>query len=467
MARAPKILTPTGILERVGIAVAEWMERWFPDAFVFALLAVIIAFLGAWSAGTAPLEAAKYFGSGFWSLIPFTMQMAMIVIGGYVLATTPVMTRLIRWLAARNMTGRQAVALVALFSTTTSLISWGFSLVISGLLVLELLRRNKAVDYRAAGAAAYLGLGSVWALGLSSSAALMMSTPSAIPPALVKISGVIPLAATILTWQSGLCVIIVVAVSVAVAFFSAPSARNVRSLKWLTDQAPRKASAEVSGNKMAWLETTPVLTIPVCALGLIYLGQIVAEKGWQQALDLNTYNLMILLVGFLLHWTPRSFVTSVADAVPATSGILIQFPFYAGVFALMTQSPLTTALAHFFTEASTQSSYPVVVAVYSGILGLLIPSGGSKWVIEAPYILAAAKELKVNLGWVVQIYNASEALPNLINPFFMLPILGIMRVRARELVGYSTIQLFFHLPIVIFLLWILSQTLPYDAPVTP
>jgi len=82
-----------------------------------------------------------------------------------------------------------------------------------------------------------------------------------------------------------------------------------------------------------------------------------------------------------------------------------------------------------------------LVAAYSAGLGVLIPSGGSKWVVEAPYVLEAAVTNRVHLGWVVQIYNASESLPNLINPFWMLPLLGILKLRARDLAGYG-IRLF-------------------------
>ena len=127
-------------------------------------------------------------------LIPFTMQMAMIIIGGYVLASTPAVYWVIQRLASVPSTPRGAIAFVAFFSMSsfTSLISWGFSLIFSGLLVRELVKRMDGIDYRAIGAAAYLGLGSIWALGLSSSAALMMATKGSIPPALFNISGLNP-----------------------------------------------------------------------------------------------------------------------------------------------------------------------------------------------------------------------------------------------------------------------------------
>src|ERR1700722_5697453 len=204
----------SGPFMRWGCVLTNWSERWFPDAFIFALLATIIVFLAGWALGSSVKDLVGDFGEGFWSLVPFTMQMAMIILGGYIVASSPPVSRLICWLSNIPTTPRGAVALVAFVSTSTSLISYGFSLIFAGFLAREISRRPLKVDYRALGAAAYLGLGSVWALGLSSSAALLMATKSAMPPELLNISGVIPLSQTIYTWQNILSALIVMAVSV-------------------------------------------------------------------------------------------------------------------------------------------------------------------------------------------------------------------------------------------------------------
>ena len=128
-------------------------------------------------------------------------------------------------------------------------------------------------------------------------------------------------------------------------------------------------------------------------------------------------------------------------------------------------SGLTEVLAKFFVSISTQQTLPFVIGVYSAILGLFLPSGGGKWIVEAPYVLEAANQLKVNLGWMVLVYNAAEALPNFINPFWMLPLLGLTGVKARDLAGYSILQLIILAPVVLILLWALGLTLPYVAPI--
>jgi short-chain fatty acids transporter len=456
-----------GGFARVGMALADWSQRWFPDAFVFALAALIIVFLAAWIQGTAVPDLVRYFGEGFWSLIPFTMQMAIIIIGGYVVASSPPVYGLIRRLSRLPRTARTAVAFVAFFSMATSLVSWGLSLIFSGILAREIVKNVRGIDYRAIGAAAYLGTGTVWALGLSSSAALVMATPSALPAALLKISGVIPLSQTIYTWQSVSTAAILMVSSVVVAYLSAPATSTKTAESFGVTSGLEMPRLEERKTPAEWLEYAPALSIIVGVIGVAYLAQVLAERGPMAALDLNTYNLLFLMAGLLLHWRPRSFIRAVNDAVPATAGVLIQFPFYGGIFGIITMSAISRELAHFFVQFSSTSTYPVLVSIYSGILGMFVPSGGSKWIIEAPYVLQAAKDLHVNLGWVVQIYNTAEALPNLVNPFWMLPLLGILKARARDLIGFGLLYLLVNSVLVLFFMWFFAQTFTYVPPVIP
>lgn len=455
-------------LVRFGLGLANWSERWFPDPLIFALMGIVIVFVAGLLLKESPAKLAIQGGKNFWTLVPFTMQMVMIIVGGYVVASTPIVYRTIQALAGIPKTPRGAVAMVALFSMLTSLISWGLSLIFSGLFVRELAHRVKGMDYRAAGAAAYLGLGAVWAMGLSSSAAMLMATKSAMPPTLFNISGLIPLTQTLFLWQSIATTVVLIGVSVAIAYFSTPAAENARTAEsYGISYEPIRASLEVRSKPGEWLEYSPVLTVLVAALLCWYLIDVfrTSPQGALAALDLNTYNLMFITAGLLLHWRPKRFMRAVADCVPATGGVLIQFPFYAVIFGMIVGTGVAEALAKLFATISTHNTYPLLVAVYSAVLGVFIPSGGSKWIVEAPYVLQAANLHQVHLGWVVQIYNASEALPNLINPFWMLPLLGILKLKARDIVGYGMLQLAVHVPVVFFLCWLFARTIPYVPPV--
>jgi short-chain fatty acids transporter len=454
-------------LERFGLSLAAWSEKWFPDAWVFALVGIVFIFFFGIIIGESPANLAMAGGKQFWVLIPFTMQMAMIIIGGYVVASTPAVYWVIRKVALIPKNGKSAVAWIAFFSVVTSLISWGLSLIFSGLLVREMTRRLDDMDYRAAGAAAYLGLGAVWALGLSSSAALMMATKSAIPTKLFEISGLIPLTQTLFIWANLWTILALMIVSILVAYFSAPNpkrAKNAKGFGLSFDELDM--SVEPRQKPGEWLEYSPLLIVIVVAILVYYLIDVfrTSPTGALAALDLNTYNLIFITAGMLLHWRPKRFLKAVAQAVPATGGVLIQFPFYAVIFGMIIGTGINGWLTDLFYKVTTQGTYPLLVAVYSAVLGVFIPSGGSKWVVEAPYVLQAANLHHVNLGWVTQIYNAAEALPNLLNPFWMLPLLGLLHVKARDLVGYSVLQMFIHVPLVFFLCWLFAQLIPYVPP---
>ena len=467
-----------GLLSRLGLRFTAWAERWFPDAYVFAAIAAAVVAVAALLNGSSPLVVAKSFGDGFWSLIVFTMQMALVAIGGYVVATSPPAARFIGRLAAVPVSGRQAIAYVAAISMILSLFNWGISLIFSALYVRALARRTELrMDYRAAGAAAYLGLGATWALGLSSSAAQLQANAASLPRSILDITGVIPFSQTIFLWQSMVMALVLITVSVAIALWSAPTAESAVTAQDLgIDLAEAKPATDATAARRPgeWLERSPLLTLLLCALGFGWLAQEFMAKSPLIAIaGLNTYNLLFLMIGMLLHWRPRSFLDAVSRSVPSTAGVIIQFPLYGAIAAMLTAAKgdgghtLSDRIAHLFVSISSVDSFAVVMGAYSAILGFFIPSGGGKWIIEAPYVMQAANELKVHLGWAVQVYNAAEALPNLINPFWMLPLLGVLSLKARDIVGFTFLQLLVHAPLVLFMLWFLGRTLSYVAPVMP
>lgn len=483
----PELEQPTA-LAALATRSAAWFEHWFPDAFAFAVLTVAAVFLMGLGVGRSAVQMAGYFGEGFWKMMEFTMQMVMIVVTGHALATAPPVSRGIDRLAAHAGSGRRAVAFVGLFSMLSSLLSWSFSLIFSGLLARSVARRaealsseealssggnSAAVDYRALGAAAYLGLGSIWALGLSSSAALLMATPSPTRLDLQRICGILPFSQTILCPQSLVMAAALLLLSLLVAWLTAPIGNSIKSAAdcgvdlgdGTQDASPLPDStSDTCPSPAMRLENSPFLTLIVVGVGTAYIGGHLIEHGLGALLDLPVYILVFLLAGLLLHWHPRSYTRAVVAATPAAAGLLLQYPLYSAAARMLTESGVTTRLAEFFVSHSSAQAFPLVVGLYSAVLGLFIPSAGGKWLIEAPYLMAAATRLHVHLGWVVQTYNAAEALPNLIHPFWMLPLLGILELKAKDVVGFTAVQFLVHVPAVLFLVWLLPQFLPYVPP---
>jgi short-chain fatty acids transporter len=463
-------------LARFAQRLAGWTEKWFPDAYVFALIGVVVVTLAALINGSTPKEVAEAFGGGFWDLATFTLQMAMVVLTGYIVATSPPAAKAISRIAQVPSTARGAVAFVALISCSVSMVNWGLSLVFSGLLARAIARRSDLeVDYRAIGAAAYMGLGAVWALGLSSSAAQLQATAESLPPELLKITGILDFGTTILTWQSLTMAVILIVLTVVIAWFSAPQGRSIRTAEdmgvdlddTVDPPAPRTKPGE-------WLERSRSLPIYVGLLSLLWLIYQFIDLPFLTVISsLDTYLLVFVVLGLVLHGTPRGFLDATTKAVPTTAGVLVQYPLYAGMAAVLTQAAgrgdlsVSEHLASLFTDLGGSGGFAIVIAIYTALLGILVPSGGGKWLVEAPYVMQSATDVGMNLGWTVQIYNAAEALPNLVNPFFMLPLLAVLGLRARDLIGFTFLQFMFHLPVVLLLLWLLGMTFDFVAPVQP
>src|SRR5918995_2739890 len=462
-----------GLVARAAIRLTAWTEKWIPDAFIFALVAtfVVVAAALIWTPSSFT-QVVDAWGNGFWDLIPFTLQMSLIIITGHVLATSAPVGKAIRAIAGWPRTPRGAVALVTFFAMATSWFNWGFSLIFSAVLAKEVARRVSGVDYRALAAASVLGLGSIWAQGLSGSAALQMATPGALQPQIREIvanggmvpGGLIPFRDTIFLWQSLVSVVVEMVIVTMVMWFATPPASRARTASDLGIALPTDEEPEVRwpGTPGTWLEHSSALTWLVVAVGTAYLVRyFMASPEPLNAITLNIINLTFLLVGMTLHRTPARLMRAVQDATPAVWGVLLQFPFYAGIAGIITGTHLSQQLAAAFVQISTATSFPAIVAIYSAVLGVFVPSGGSKWVIEAPYVMEAAHSLKVHLGWVVAAYDLGEALANLVQPFWMLPILGLFRLGARDVMGYTLVVFLALVPTVLLLVTLLGATLSY------
>ncbi len=451
-------------VERFATRTTGLAERYMPDAFVFALGATLLVIAGAVvvdpAVRAAPTTLITAWGGGFWSLIPFTLQMSMTIIGGYVLASSPPVRRVIRALAGLAPSPKGAVVGVALLAMLTSLLNWGFSLIFSAILAKEVARRRPDADYKALAASAFLGLGTVWAQGLSGSAALQMASATSMPKALKDVVGTpIPLTETIFRWQSMTCVVIEIAVVTTLVWLYAPSngvGAAALGIDLTDDEAPLP-TPKTPGERV---EHSPILLLPVVALGFAYLGLRIAGRATSvpdalNAIDFDSINLFFLMLGALLHWTPASLMRAVKNATPAVWGVLLQFPFYGGIFGVMTGTGLSHAIAGLLVRSVNPTWYPASIVTYSAVLGLFVPSGGSKWVIEAPYVLSAARDLHVNEGWMVVTYDLGEALANLCQPFWMLPVLTLLGLKAKDIMGYTFLVALVLFPVVVVLVTLL------------
>lgn len=463
------------LLSRIALTFTEWTEKWMPDAFGFVLVGTIVIFVAGVLCGETPIQMVDSWGKGFWSLIPFTLQMAMIIIGGYAVATSRVLGRFIAWIAQIPTTPRQAVVLTAFVSMFTSYLNWAFALIFTAILAKEIARVVPRTDYRTICAMGFVGLGTVWAQGLSGSAALQVANPVSSPAAIQSViaagrhgDGLIPLTQTIFLWQSFACVAILALVVLVLAWFMTPSPDQAVTAEemgiTLTPVLSEEHEEVVEKPRPGdILERSPVITVLILLVGLAYLIHHFRTGAGSvfDRLDLNTINMILILLGLLLHWRPYRMAEAVKKASPSASGVLLQYPLYGGIFGMIVYTGLSERIAHFLVHMATGTLYPAMIGLYSFILGIFVPSAGSKWVIEAPYVLGAANMLHVNQGWMVVVYDLGEASANLVQPFWMLPILAILGVKARDIMGYTFTFCLFCFPLVLILVTLFAKTLPF------
>lgn len=427
------------MLARFAAALSGWSLRWIPDPLVIAVALSAITFLLALATTAAtPLSLLTAWGDGFFGLNEFAMQMCLVIVSGSILAASRPFERLLDSLAARPRSARGAIALMAVFSMTTALFHWGLSLIGSAVFARHLARRRGDLDYPLLVASAYLGMGAVWHAGLSGSVPLLVATPGHF---LAETIGLVPITETILRPFNLLLVAGVFLAMTAVAVAMHPAAAATRpappaGVALSGDERAANRAAPRPLTPAARLERSPVLALLLALAGILWLAVTFHAKG-AAAITLNLVNFTFLTLGVLLHGRLSSFLRAAAEAGRHVWGVIIQFPLYAGIMGMMRGSGLADVIAGWFTNASTRETYPSLVLWYSAILNYFVPSGGSKWAIEGPYVLAAAQRLGVPASDTVLAYAWGEMVTDIIQPFWAIPLLAVAGLSFRDIAGYG------------------------------
>lgn len=428
------------------------VSRWLPDPFLFvALLTMVIFVLGIAVTPTTPLQMLEHWGGGFWNLLSFAMQMAMVLVTGHVLASTALLKRWLAALAGRVSTAAGAIVLVTVVALVASWINWGFGLVIGAIFAKELARRVPRVDYPLLIASAYSGF-VIWHAGLSGSVPLTIATPGHF---LEKTMGLIPTGQTIFAAYTlvpvAILLVLVPLVNRAMLNREHPVVIDPAILEAADRQAT--APAPVPHTPAERLENSPWVSWVIGLLGLAYIAKYFFDKG--AAINLNIVNFIFLFAGILLHGTPRRFIDATVDAVKGSAGILIQFPFYAGLAGMMASSGLIKMFSDGFIAISTPETLPLFAFLSAGLVNIFVPSGGGQWAVQGPIMVQAAQEIGASLPKTVMAVAWGDAWTNLIQPFWALPALGIAGLKARDIMGYCLIVLFVVGAVVALSLWLI------------
>ncbi len=428
---------------------ANWfskiMQRWLPDAFVIAILLTAIVFLaGVFAQKESAVQMANYWGKGFWNLLTFAMQMLLILVLGSVVATSQAVQAGLNQIARLAKSPAQAVVLVTLVSLLAAWLNWGFGLIVGALVAKRVALNVKQVDFPLLIASAYSGM-LIWHSGLSGSIPLKLATSGQDALSELMQNQVFDLSQTIFAWQNLLIIALLVISLPILNWLMLPNKADRQSLdsdqasqleSIATDTLSNQASADSSPAQR--LENSAVVSALLALLGLAYLINYFYHGG---GIQLNIINLCLFISGLVLHRTPAKFTRAVSVSIASTSGIIIQFPIYAGIMGMMVHSGLAASMSEWFISIADSQSFPVFTFFSAGLVNFFVPSGGGQWAVQAPIVIPAAIELGVPINQAAMAVAWGDAWTNLIQPFWALPLLAIAGLSIRDIMGYCAVIL--------------------------
>lgn len=429
------------------------VQRYLPDAFLFAVILTIIVFImGVSFTDSSPVEMVEFWGSGFWDLLAFTTQMALIVVTGYVLANTPIVKIALVKLSSLAKTPPQAIMLITFIASIASIINYGFGLVIGALLAIQIAKRVPSVDYRILVASGYSGF-LLWHGGLSASIPLLIATPGHF---LEEEIGIISVTETLFS-QSNIFIILFLLLTLPfVNRLLLKSREGLEVQDPITWENSVVEQDEIIEEPIVTpsdkLENSRIISILISLLGFGFIIYHFSNNGFD--LNINIVNFIMLFLGILLHGTPKHFLHSVNQAVKNVGGIIIQFPFYAGIMGMMVASGLSQSMSLWFVSISTESTFPLFTFISAGIVNFFVPSGGGQWAVQGPIMTEAGLAIGVDTAKTAIAVAWGDAWTNMIQPFWALPLLAIAGLKVRDIMGFCIIILLYSFfPIAIGLLF--------------
>ena len=439
-----------GIIEGLAHASTMVMQKFLPDAYIFAVILTIIVFVASMIfTKQGFIGLVGHWGKGVWSLLAFSMQMVLVLVTGHVLALSPPFKKLLDHLSNIPKTPAQGIALVSIISYTACILNWGFGLIIGAIYAKEIARKVKGIDYRLLIASAYSGF-VLWHAGFSGSVPLVIAGGdlSATGGSLTQ---AVPVSQTLFSPYN---IFIVVGMWILLPIINVLMHPKHEEDVFVIDPnlikddvGVKKVSKEEFKNMTPAekLENGCFVNYILAILGFAYIIYYFASSG-KFDLNLNIVNLIFLMLGVLLHRTPRSLIDAFGEAAKGASGIILQFPLYAGIMGMMTGVnadglSLAHVISNFFVHVSTVKTFPLFTFLSAGIVNLFVPSGGGQWVVQGPIMMPAGLEIGVDPAKTAMCIAYGDSWTNMVQPFWALPALGLAKLGARDIMGYTLIVL--------------------------
>ncbi len=430
------------MVRSLGTFFSKVAKKYLPDAFIFAvILAIIVFVLGMVIEGASFVEMTTYFGGGMWKFLAFSMQMVLILVTGSALATSRPVHKGLKSLSTIAKTPTQAIVLVTVVMIVGCWLNWGFGLIVSALVAKELAKNIRHIHYPLLVASAYSGF-VVWHAGFSGSIPLKVAGADTIMKQFAD-GAIIPTAETIFSWPNLLLVAVFLVTIPIINMLMSPKHKDEilevdPALFEEEDEAPLKAKQDMTPAEK--LESSWILSMIIGVIGIAYIISFFVKGG---GLGLNVVNFIFLILGIILHKTPIRYVNAVNDAIKNCGGIVLQFPFYAGIMGMMISSGLAVTFSEGFVDISNATTFPFFTYLSAGLVNFFVPSGGGQWAVQGPIMMPAAKAIGVSYSTAAMAIAWGDAWTNMVQPFWALPLLAVAKLNIRDIMGYTTVVLIF------------------------
>ncbi len=433
-------------------AFKKYMPSPFTIAILLTILTIILALIFTEPVGenNKLLSVLSFWEQGIWNdaLLVFAYQMMLILVLGHVLVLSKPANNLIVSLSKNVTSTASAVVLVSVTTMLAAFLNWGLGLIFGAILARKVgehaLRNNIPINYPLVGAAGYVGL-MVWHGGISGSAPIKVAENNHIKDFMKGVSSSgnmdqipesIGFDLTIFSWWNivlfGILLIIVPLVLRRIAKLTKPTNFKLDHYKFQKDSSEDVVGAEK-------LDYSKVVGI---GFGLIILVAFFYQY-WSDLLSMkitpNMLNFFMLGLAIILHKNFKNFLKAVEEAIKGTSGILIQFPLYFGIMGIMKSTGMVVMISDFFVSVATDTTLPIFTFFSAGLVNIFVPSGGGQWAIQGPIVIESALKLGVPLPKAIMALAYGDQITNMLQPFWALPLLGITKLKAKEILPYTLI----------------------------
>jgi short-chain fatty acids transporter len=412
------------------------MQKYLPDPFAIAwIISLVVVAMAMLITHKAPMDIVNFWGQGFFDILAFSMQMTLVIVTGYALASAQIVRSFLQAIARIPRTPWQTVLFIGFVSMALYYLNWGLGLIAGGLLAREAAKLHPDVDFRLMVAAAFSGI-IITHGGLSASVPLLINTKGHF---LEKDMGLVPLSQTIFNSQALFITITLAIVIPFVLILMIPKKEDtvLADPALLQDEPAPVAAGPVKKQLADHIESSRILNYSLGLMGLVYLVYYFGTKGFN--LNLNILIFAFLILGILAHGTLIKYSKAVGKGSGTAAGIILQYPFYAGIMGIMKGSGLVFVISDWLLKMSSYKTFELCCYFSSLIISVFIPSAGGHWVVQAPFMLPAAAQLGVEPWKVAMGVAWGESIWNVVCPFWALPLLAIANISIRDLIGFSVL----------------------------